>query len=162
MVSDWYGDSNGRSANPMPDSVGTDLGTVKVSALVPIVSAPASRPFRMLGRTLVIVGSICMFASLIGGVVWVAKVGSVTDFAQRDIEDALEDSSNDVYIDVDRQASNVGVLLRLGGLGVAAMCMMLGLVIVVIGGVARQLDRVLAPGGVGESSSLAAAVPAGY
>lgn len=82
-----------------------------------------------------------------------AAIGGAVDFAIEDIEQANEDKGDEIFFDLDEEASNIKGVLDLAGIGVGAVGFALGLVIMVIGGVARQLDKTLAPIGTPGSGS---------
>lgn len=131
---------------PLDPSHG-DVPTMPVSALVPIRSTAVSRPLRGLARVVIVVGLLVGLLSVVGTVVWVVTISSAVDFAKTDIRDANEAKDDTNFFDLDREADNVARVLILAGVGVGLLAFVLGMVIVVIGGVARQLDRTLAPVG---------------
>ena len=135
-----------------------DTGTVPVSALVPIMSTASNRPLRGLARLLVVVGALFSLLSIIGSVAWVATIGGAVDFAIEDIEQANDEKGDKIFFDLDTEASNTKGVLDLAGIGVGAVGFALGIVIVVIGGVARQLDLTLAP--IGTKGAAAAPMAA--
>ena len=89
---------------------------------------------------------------------WVATIGGAVDFAIEDTEQANDEKGDKIFFDLDREASNIKGVLDLAGIGVGAVGFALGIVIVVIGGVARQLDLTLAP--IGTKGSAAAPMAA--
>lgn len=130
---------------PQLDPGHGDIGTVPVSALVPIMSTASNRPLRGLARILIVVGVIFSLLSIGGSVAWVVTIGGAVDFAIEDIEQASDDKGDKIFFDLDKEASNIKGVLDLAGIGVGAVGFALGMIIVVIGGVARQLDLTLAP-----------------
>lgn len=135
----WY-------QNPGPEYVDPSHGDVStVSAFVPIIATPTSRPLRALARTLVAVGFVFSLLSVVGGVVWIVTVSNAVEYARDDIRSANEQKDDEIFFDLETEADNIELVLELAGAGVAAVGFALGIVIVVIGGVARQLDRTLAP-----------------
>lgn len=122
-----------------------DAGTVPVSALVPIRATAASRPLRRLAKVLVVSGVACMVLSLVGASIRIVVVSTSVDFARRDIVSATDRKNDKIFFDLDREAGNIRLVLSLAGMGVGAVGVALGAVIAVIGGMARQLDRTLAP-----------------
>jgi hypothetical protein len=136
----WYDNI----ATPVDPRLG-DSPTVEVAALIPIMSTAASRPLRGLSRLIIIVGLAFSALSLIGGVVWLVTISSSVNFAQSDVRDAADRKDDHIYFNLDKESSNIRLVLMLAGTGVAVVGFVLGLVMVVIGGVARQLDRTLAP-----------------
>lgn len=137
----WYSDSG----TTQTAEVNGDVATVPVAALVPIMSTAASRPLRALARTLLVLGAACALVSLVGVVVWSLTVSHTVEFAAEDIVEAAEAQDDKIFFDLDEEVDNVKMVLMLAGVGVGAVGVALGLVIAVIGGVARQLDRTLAP-----------------
>lgn len=152
----WYANPESSQVDPRHG----DVPTVAVSALVPIIATSAERPLRALARLLLIVGILMGVLSIAGSVAWVAVVGSSVDFAKDDIATSLSKKDDVAYFDLDKEASNVKTMLSLAGAGVGAVGFALGIVIVVIGGVARQLDRTLAPLGGAEADGKAMAAVA--
>ena len=149
----WYAD-DGAKASPaqMTQNVAShvdpdhgDIGTVPVSALVPIMTTASNRPLRGLTRILIVVGVLFSLLSIIGSVAWVMTIGGAVDFAIDDIEQANEQKGDKIFFELEQEASNIKGVLDLAGIGVGAVGFALGMVIVVIGGVARQLDQTLAP-----------------
>lgn len=130
-----------------------DIGTVPVSALVPIMSTASNRPLRGLARVLIVVGALFSLLSIVGSVAWVVTIGGAVDFAIEDIEQAADRQNDKIFFDLDKEASNIKGVLDLAGIGVGAVGFALGMVIVVVGGVARQLDLTLAPIGTKGSAA---------
>ena len=158
----WYAhDGSGQPAPTQTPTQGTpqvdphhgDIGTVPVSALVPIMSTASNRPLRGLARVLIVVGMLFALLSIVGSVAWVVKIGGAVDFAIEDIEQASRDQGDKIFFDLEKEASNIKGVLDLAGIGVGAVGFALGMVIVVIGGVARQLDLTLAPIGTKGSAA---------
>ncbi len=87
-----------------------------------------------------------------------ATIGGAVDFAIEDIEQANDEKGDKIFFDLDTEASNTKGVLDLAGIGVGAVGFALGIVIVVIGGVARQLDLTLAP--IGTKGAAAAPMAA--
>ena len=108
---------------------------------------------------LIVVGFLFSLMSIVGSVAWVVAIGGAVDFAIDDIEQANEQKGDKIFFDLEREAGNIKGVLDLAGIGVGAVGFALGIVIVVIGGVARQLDLTLAPvGSSGDGPSPMAAV----
>lgn len=141
----WYSQEDaGRAAQTQAGQPGAaqvnpdhgDIGTVPVSALVPIMATAPNRPLRGLARLLIVIGIVFSLLSIGGSIAWVAAIGGAVDFAIEDIEQANEDKGDEIFFDLDEEASNIKGVLDLAGIGVGAVGFALGLVIMVIGGVA--------------------------
>jgi hypothetical protein len=148
----WYQDPNSSQIDASHGDVPT------VSAFVPIVATAASRPLRRLAQILVVTGIAFSLLSFAGAITWIVVVSGAVDYAQKDIRDANEQKDDKIFFDLDTEAGNIELVLELAGVGVAMVGVALGVVIVVIGGVARQLDRTLAPVGETHTSGVVAAV----
>ena len=158
----WYSQEDaGRAAQTQAGQPGAtqvnpdhgDIGTVPVSALVPIMATASNRPLRGLARLLIVIGIVFSLLSIGGSIAWVAAIGGAVDFAIEDIEQANEDKGDEIFFDLDEEASNIKGVLDLAGIGVGAVGFALGFVIMAIGGVSRQLDKTLAPIGTPGSGS---------
>ncbi len=97
----WYShDDAGQAAQTQPVQPGVsqiapdhgDIGTVPVSALVPIMATASNRPLRGLARLLIVVGMVFSLLSIGGSIAWVVAIGGAVDFAIEDIEQANDEN----------------------------------------------------------------------